>query len=272
MRILRLIFRRQNAAYFIVFSAILSVCNPLHADSGGGFIFDHSPYAAVLKANVQNEKVDYQNLKQRRENLDDYIVSLENLSEENYKKMNKHEKVAFWANAYNAITLQVIIDHYPITRHGFKGLLFPSSSIRQIPGAWDEITRRILEKETTLNEIEHEILRKQFRDPRVHFALVCASIGCPELRNEPYEGGKLDLQLQDQIHRFFSNPEKARYDIEKQTLYLSPIFKWFAKDFDAVGGVLSFIKAHVQVEGFRNLSANTKIEWLDYDWSLNEKK
>ncbi len=263
---------KRSTFLFIMFTVTLSVCNPLHGDSGGGFAFDHSRYAKILQANVQKGKVNYQNLKQHREDLDNYAVSLESLSEENYNKMNGDEKMAFWVNAYNAITLMVIIDHYPIKRQGLIGLVFPSNSIRQIPGVWDRITHRVLGKGTTLNEIEHQILRKQFRDPRVHFALVCASVGCPELRNEPYAGPRLDSQLSDQIHRFLSDTEKAHYDAQKSTLYLSPIFKWFKSDFNAAGGVLSFIRSHSQIETFKDLSAGTKIEWLGYDWSLNERR
>lgn len=252
-------------------SVILSICNPLQADSGGGVAFDHSQYAKVLQTTVQNGKVNYQNLKQHREDLDNYVASLESLSEENYNKMNRNEKMAFWVNAYNAITLRVIIDHYPIKRQGLIGLVFPSNSIRQIPGAWDRITHSVMGKGMTLNEIEHQILRKQFHDPRIHFALVCASIGCPEMRNEPYKGVKLDSQLSDQIHRFLSDPQKAHYNAQKLTLYLSPIFKWFKSDFDAAGGILSFIRSHSQIVPFKDLPAATKIEWLGYDWSLNER-
>jgi len=257
-------------ALFIALPAILPICNPLFADSDGGVVFDHSLYAKVLQRYVVDGGVNYQELKQHRGELDDYVRVLEGLSLEDYARMSQNEKMAFWVNAYNAITLQVIIDHYPLKRRGLSGLAFPLNSIRQIPGVWDDITRRILGKETALNEIEHQILRKEFKEPRVHFALVCASIGCPKLREEPYVADRLEEQLDGQVRAFMSDPEKAQYEQEGDVLYLSPIFKWFADDFKAAGGRIAFVRKYFPKEKSAFLLDQTKIKWLDYDWSLNE--
>lgn len=263
---------KQNTVLFIVSLMILSVCNPLQADSNGGFVFDHSLYAKVLETYLEDGVVDYQKLKKERSDLDHYVQSLASLSVEDYNRMSRNEKTAFWINAYNAITLKVIIDHYPLKRRGLTGLAFPSNSIRQIPGVWDKISHRVLEKETTLNEIEHQILRKEFEEPRIHFALVCASIGCPKLREEPYVADHLEIQLDDQVRSFMADEEKIRYEAEGDLLHLSPILKWFGDDFDVAGGRLAFVKKYISKEKAAAISRETKIKWLDYDWSLNERK
>jgi len=235
--------------------------------------FDHQypGWNQMLNKFVQNNGVNYSALKQDQAQLDAFLESIASLQRKEYENWNKEQQIAFWVNAYNAITLKVIIDHYPLKRRGLTGLAFPSNSIRQIPGVWDKISHRVLEKETTLNEIEHEILRKQFQDPRIHFALVCASIGCPVLRDEPFQADLLDDQLDEQIRQFLATPEKFRYDKAKNTLYLSPIFKWFKKDFEQTDGIVQFIKKYVPENVASTISEKSKIEWLDYDWSLNER-
>ena len=116
----------------------------------------------------------------------------------------------------------------------------------------------------SLNQIENEILRKEFQDPLIHFAIVCASLGCPVLRREPYTADQLDRQLDDQVLQFLQDPKKFRYDSAKIELYLSPIFKWFKEDFTA--GPTAFIKKY-----WPGISENAKIRWLQYDWTLNEQ-
>jgi hypothetical protein len=143
-------------------------------------------------------------------------------------------------------------------------------------------------KDYTLNDIEHKVLRKEFDKPGIHMALVCAALGCPILRNEPYITGKLDEQLNDQTRMFLSDPNKFRIDYTSGSMYLSPIFKWFAEDFvktygtekyrghkNPSGAVIKFIDKHLP-EGIaqkRLVDSRTyKILYLDYDWSLNEQK
>ncbi len=125
-------------------------------------------------------------------------------------------------------------------------------------------------KDVSLNDIENNVLRKEFKDPRVHFAIVCASIGCPEIRSEVYTAEKLDQQLSEQIRLFLSDPLKVHYDRTTDTLYLSPIFKWFKEDFQQTGGIIAFVKTYAPAGLFNGISEQTKIEWLGYDWNLNE--
>lgn len=234
------------------------------------FDLNHPQWAEILKRYVDNGLVDYSALKKSPQILDSYLEAIQSVSKQEYEAWSRNEKIVFWVNAYNAITVKVIVDHYPIKRQGFKGALYPSNSIRQIPGVWDRITYRVLGKVIALNEIEHGILRKEFREPRIHFALVCASLGCPVLRSEPYVGERLDTQLNDQVRRFLADPKKMRYDSETDTLHLSPIFKWFGEDFEKMGSVFSFVKQYLPEETAGKISGETKIEWLGYDWSLNE--
>jgi hypothetical protein len=237
------------------------------------FAFDHSAYQSMLSHYVQEGQVDYLGLKTNRKALDAYLGSVGTLERKQYEWMPENEKIAFWLNAYNAATIKLVMGHYPIKkRASWKALAFPSNSIQQIPDVWNRPALEVFGEQVSLNHIEHEILRKEFKEPRVHFALVCASLGCPVLRNEPYFTDQLGLQLNDQVSAFLADPKKFHYNPNSDTLYLSPIFKWFKKDFEQVGGIPSFLKLHLSDEVGKSISEKTKIEWLDYDWSLNERK
>jgi len=245
-------------------------------------------YRAVLSQRVNGEGlVDYGALKANRQELDRYVRSLAGLDPKSYEAWGDPEKIALWVNAYNALTLKTIVDHYPIKKGGLlSGLRFPESSIRQIPGVWDKIRHPVMGKPVTLDQIEHEVLRKQFNEPRIHVALVCAAMGCPPLRNEPYTGDRLDAQLTDQARRVFSDPRKFRIDRENETAYLSSIFKWFGPDFERkyatnefqqvsadLRPVVNFAARHLDPAAAKYLkSQRYAVAYLDYDWSLNEEK
>jgi hypothetical protein len=178
-------------------------------------------YGKILSSYVDEQGlVNYTTLSRNRNPLDAYLQSLETISEEVSNDWQEADWIAFWINAYNARTLQVIIDHYPV------------EGIKKIPGAWKKLTFPVLGKERTLDEIEHGILRKKYREPRIHMALVCAAKSCPKLRGEPYVASRLDEQLADQSRDFLSRPSHLR--IDGKYVYLSPIFKWFKRDFDSV--------------------------------------
>ena len=113
----------------------------------------------------------------------------------------------------------------------FSGLVYPKNSIRQISGVWDRLKFTVVGEKMTLEHIEHKILRVRFNEPRIHMALVCAAMGCPPPRNEPYVGDRLDQQLDDQTHRFLGNRDNFRIDRKENVVHLSSIFKWFAEDF-----------------------------------------
>jgi hypothetical protein len=245
------------------------------------------PYGRVLERFVDpNGFVDYRGLKAKPADLEDFMKALDSLEPQTYESFADQGKVAFWLNVYNVLTLKVIIDHYPIQSSPFKSLRYPKNSIRQISGVWDKITFSVLRENLSLDQIEHEILRKKFKEPRIHMALVCAARGCPALRREPYTGEKLDVQLDDQTQKFLSDSQKFFIDTNKRIVYLSSIFKWFGEDFlnryspetgfeghsQQEKAVLFFISLHIP-EKQRNflMRSEYKIKYIKYDWALNER-
>lgn len=272
--------------------AIALLAHPVGAaEAGAGTrweAFDYSDYAVLLETYVDERgMVDYRGLKAKPGPLLSYASAIANLSPDEYRAWDDPAKIAFWINAYNGLTLKAIIDHYPIKASFLKSLVYPSNSIRQIDGVWDEIEFKVLRQALTLEQIEHEILRKKFNEPRIHMALVCAAMGCPPLRREPYVGGRLDEQLADQTRRFLGDPEKFRIDRRRKRVYLSSIFKWFAEDFvetyapaEEIGrfdretsAVLNFVASYLsEADRTYILSGNYRIKYFDYDWSLNEQR
>lgn len=237
--------------------------------------FDHhyAAFGQLLKQYENNGLVNYQAIQKSPELLNQILTQFENVSKSDYEKWRRDERIAFWINAYNLAGLKTIIDHYPLGKGlSWKALAFPSNSIQQIPNVWNQPALEVFGEKVSLNHIEHEILRKEFKEPRTHFGLVCASLGCPVLQSGPYLADKLDLQLNEQISAFLADPKKFRYNSDTDTLYLSPIFKWFKKDFEQTGGIRSFLNVHLPDGIGKGISEKTKIEWLDYDWSLNEQK
>lgn len=248
----------------------------------------HDAYGVVLKKYVDDKgMVDYKKLKKGREGLDGYIKALGGVKAVDYEKWNDEVKIAFWVNAYNAITLQVVIDHYPISKSFWANLRGYAVGIRHISGAWDSKVHLVMGKKMSLEQIEHEVLRKEFDEPRIHMALVCAAMSCPKLRNEPYVGGRLDEQLKDQTEVFLQHKNKFKINREDKKVYLSRIFDWFGDDFvksyapkagfDEYGkkerAVLNFVGKHVG-ESERAFLENRgyEIEYLKYDWGLNEQE
>ncbi len=238
--------------------------------------FDLKYYADTLQKYVNSSgQVNYEKLKNNRQKLDQFNAGLGAVTPEMYKTWTEEEKIAFWLNAYNSLTLESIINNYPV------------KSIRDIPGVWKGQKFNVMAQEMTLDQIEHEVLRKQFNEPRIHMALVCASIGCPPLKMEPYTGEKLDKQLAQQSRRFLSNAEHFRIDSQNKKVYVSSIFKWFGEDFEKTYGqsqnlkglnpketaFINFIQNHLNQTDQKYLSSGGyQITYLNYDWSLNNEQ
>jgi len=241
-------------------------------------------YAEVLRTVVDDDgRVDYAALKADPRFLDEYTVSIEHLSPETYAAWDTKTKLAFWLNVYNALTLDLIVDHYPIQAVG-EAPDYPANSIRQIPGAWDTITFQVMGQAMTLDHIENDVLRKEFDEPRIHMALVCAARSCPPLRREPYDGRTLDAQLDDQVRRFLSAPDRFAIDRDAGAVRLSAIFDWFQGDFvkqygKATGrfdpplrAVINFIGRYLPDADRAYLEkGDYSVEYLEYDWTLNER-
>jgi hypothetical protein len=221
---------------------------------------DHSLYAELLETYVEASVVDYQGFKNEEAKLDQYLKVLESV---NTKDLSRNQQFAFYVNAYNAWTIKLILSGYP----GIKSIKDLGSFLKS---PWKKKICRIDGDVITLDDIEHNILRPRFQDPRVHFAINCASKGCPPLRSQPYLGSVLDQQLDEMVTAFINDPKRTR--LEGRTLYVSKIFDWFSEDFndDVVGFVMKYAQGDLK-KSLETQKGNTKVEYLDYDWSLNGK-
>ncbi|QNL22478.1 DUF547 domain-containing protein [Hyphobacterium sp. CCMP332] len=221
----------------------------------------HNLWTEVLQDIVmQNGKVDYQRLINNPKKFNAYINTLK----ENHPDRiiwNSEEKLSYWINAYNAFTLQLIIDNYPLS--SIKDLN-SSISIPFVNTIWDKPFILISDFSYSLNDIEHGILRKQFNEPRIHFAINCASVSCPNLRNEAYTAENLNRQLNMQSRLFISDETKNL--IDNQNLKISKIFSWFGSDFTKNGTLIEFLNKYSDVE----INENAEISYNEYDWSLND--
>jgi hypothetical protein len=219
---------------------------------------DNTIYAGLLKSYVIDGRVDYTGFKNDERLLDNY---LRQLAAADPDALERSDQMALYINAYNAWTIKLILTRYPDV-----GSIKELGSIFQSP--WKKKFVKLNGKTVSLDYIEHAILRPVFKDPRVHFAVNCASIGCPPLMAEPYNGKDLENQLNGMARAFINDP-KNNY-LEDDTLYVSKIFKWFGEDFG--NDILGFIKSYAEGDLARKLKARPepKIEYLDYDWSLNK--
>ncbi|NJO44085.1 MAG: DUF547 domain-containing protein [Cyanobacteria bacterium CRU_2_1] len=277
-------FRRNSVLAFIPAILILTGCSatPPFAQSPSSEVqvdseqsFSNDSYADVLKTYVdENGLVEYSGLQANRQLLDEFVAAIGAVSPSTYESWSDAEKIAFLINAYNAFTLQAIIDQAPL-----KG------SIRDIFGVWNIRQFTIAQNRRTLDNIEHGILRKDFNEPRIHMALVCAAISCPNLRNEPYTAAQLDRQLDDQVQQFLTSPKGLQIDRSNNRVAVSSIFKWFGEDWqksyrvtsgfngsDTEKAVLNFIGNYVGEDDRNYLIQGTyQLNYLDYDWSLNKQ-
>ena len=230
--------------------------------------FDHSAFDALLAKYVDEQGlVAYRTWKEK--DVPALKAYLRSISKTDPKSLgSQEEKIAFWVNTYNALTLRGILEFYPLDSIKDKVSFLPFGY-----NIWKDYKIEIAGKERSLDDIEHKILRKK-GEPRIHFVLVCASIGCPRLALEAYRGDDLDKQLDEQTRRFLNDPEKTRLDRKNKTVHLSKIFSWFEEDFGGSDeAVLQFV-ANFRPEEERDLllKGSPSIDYLDYDWSLNVQK
>ncbi|WP_040585705.1 DUF547 domain-containing protein [Spirosoma luteum] len=224
---------------------------------------DHSIFDKLLKKYVNDKGlVNYKGFKSDVKTLDQYLDMLS--KNPPASSWSKNEEMAYWINAYNAFTIKDVVKHYPI--ESIKDI----GSKIQIPFVttpWAEKFFTIGGEKMSLDNIEHGTLRKKYNDPRIHFALVCASISCPRLRNEAFTADKLDAQLNDQGSDFLNNPAKNK--ISKDAAKLSKYFDWYKGDFkDGGQSVVKWVNKYSTTK----ITDNTKIDYLDYNWNLNEQK
>lgn len=232
--------------------------------------FDHAAFDGVLRAHVVHGGVDYKALQADRGALDVYVARLGTVSEQAFRKWARAEQVAFLINAYNAIVMQQVIDDYPIARSpNPAALVRPANSVWQIDGFFNQLKHRLLGSELTLDAIEHEWLRAKLKEPRIHFALVCAARSCPPLRAEAYRGNRLEQQLDDQARSFLNDRERNRFGSDDADL--SEIFKWFGDDFGGEKGLRTYLGKYLNPELAKRVKDGSyKIRYVEYDWTLND--
>jgi hypothetical protein len=237
----------------VVFAGFWMAAGIVHAAG-----VDNTLYASLLNRHVKDGVVDYQGFKDDEATLDRYLNTLAAVDPES---LSKNEQFAFYTNAYNAWTIKLILTRYPdVSSIKDLGSFFRSP--------WKKKIARIDGQLLTLDQIEHDILRKRFRDPRVHFAVNCASKSCPPLQTEPFSGDRLDAQLDKAATAFINDSRFNR--IDGNTLWVSRIFDWFSKDFkdDVIGFVIRYAAAPLRDRLVRNKNG-IRVRYLDYDWSLN---
>lgn len=220
----------------------------------------HEKWTAMLQKYVSNDgKVNYKGIKADAAKLDEYLAVLSKQAPG--KNWTKNEQLAYWINAYNAFTVKLIVDNYPVK--SIKDLN-PGISVIFVNTVWDKNFIKIAGNEMSLNDIEHKKLRKM-GEPRIHFAIVCASKSCPKLSNKAYEAATLDQQLTQSAKDFLADPSKNK--VSANNPKLSKIFDWFGGDFKVNGkSKIDFINQFTTVK----MAPNADISYLNYDWSLNE--
>lgn len=226
-----------------------------------GFDYQYKLWNELLGAHVNNGLVNYAAIKENPKNLDMFVTQAGAVTQDEFETWTEPQQLAFLINLYNAVTIQLIIREYPV------------SSIRDIGGLlknpWKLKSVPLFREMITLDNLKHDIIRKRYNEPRIHFALVCADLGSPNLRSEAYRPEILNEQLEEQTTAFLQTAlDKNRYDVDTQILYLSPIFKWYAEDFKkAAGSVMEYVAKYIPAA-----TENVKIHYTAYDWSLNDQQ
>jgi len=211
---------------------------------------NHNLWTTLLETYVDsNGNVNYKELTKKAENIDTYLNLLSNSKPDNL--VSREEKLAYWINAYNAFTIKLIIDNYPI------------KSIKDIKQPWDKKFIDIDGELISLNEIEHDILRKM-NEPRIHFAIVCASVSCPKLQNTAFEPSKIEEQLTNATKEFLADPSKN--NLSPNSIRISKLFQWFSKDFTQNGTLIDFLNQYSEI----TISPKAKRSFNNYNWRLNE--
>lgn len=224
----------------------------------------HAPLTHLLKEHMRDGRVDYPALTQDRRGLDDYLAETAAVSKATFDSWPKPDQLAFLINVYNASTLRLVRDNYPVTSIRKIGGLFTS--------AWKLDSVQLWGQSFSLDHVEHTLIRKNFPDPRVHFALVCAARGCPPLRPRAYVGATLSADLDEQGRLFMAQSEKNRLDRQDGILWLSPIFDWYSKDFTKDGKLISeAVTPWLPSDDAQFVrSTRPKVRFTEYDWSLND--
>lgn len=224
------------------------------------FDHDYEDLSAYLSQNVKNGRVDYKSIKSDPNGIDNFLEISGNVSKKEFEAWDKKQQLTFLINLYNIETIRLIIDNYPL------------KSIKDIGKPWDIKVVELFNKKISLNGLENDVIRKDFDEPRIHFALVCAAKGCPELISESYKASTLDGQLENSAKVFLSKTKINRLDSIGKTIYLSPIFDWYGVDFEKKSGsVKKYVLPYLSNNNLTQSEIDVlKISYTNYDWSLND--
>ncbi|CAN5161822.1 DUF547 domain-containing protein [soil metagenome] len=278
----------MTALRLSIFGLALALCLPVRAapapkssplqssQASQSFDREHAAWTLLLKKYVHwnvggaASSVDYDGFAHDRSAVDAYLATLGRVTPSQFQAWSTADRKAFLINAYNAATVELILTKYPDLK-----------SINDLGGwlstPWKRRFVVLLGKTRSLDDIEQGMLRKapEYRDPRVHFAVNCASLGCPALRDEAYVGARLDAQLTDQTRRFLRDSTRNRFIAASRQLKVSKILDWYGADFAKVGGVATFLAGYADALGMTPAEAvalhagRIGIDYLPYDWSLN---
>ncbi len=227
-------------------------------DNNNADVPSHQIWNTLLKQHVSTSgNVNYKGFIEDSLQLNQYLQLLSNRPpNENW---NSNEQLAYWINVYNAFTVQLIVQHYPV--QSIKNI---AGDIPMINSPWDIKFFTIGGNEFDLNTVEHEILRKKFNEPRIHFAINCASVSCPKLLNEAYLAEKLEQQLNDQAMDFVNDLEKNNFS--EIPVKVSKIFSWFEKDFTKKTTLIAYLNQFLD----KKIAEDIEVQYMDYNWNLNE--
>jgi hypothetical protein len=252
------IMRTFTFVLVLLHMVVLNACGQPIPDSGCKPP-SHKAWDDLLRRHVRDDGfVSYAGLKKDSLALNSYLSTLSMCPPS--KSWNEKERLAYWINAYNAFTVQLIIRHHPVKSIKDIG---PKLAIPLVNSVWDVKFIDVSGVRVSLNRIEHEILRKEFNEPRIHFAIVCASYSCPTLLNRAFTAELLEKQLEAHAIAFINDPLRNR--ISNETLELSSIFNWFKGDFTKDGTLPDYIKRYAATA----VTDRPKVSFMDYDWSLN---
>jgi Protein of unknown function, DUF547 len=271
--------------------ALLLLATCAVVTTSNAFALTNQNYSKELARYVENGNVEYAKWTKKPAALQSYLDSLAALSQQDYDQLQPEEQKALWINAYNAITIKLVLDHYPIQGTNKD---FPPNSFRQIPDAWEKVQYTVAGRVVTLEDIEHTILRRDFHDPRTHFIIVCAAKGSPQVLNHALCGKNLEPELEKAKAEFLSDPKNVSFDAQSGVLSVSKIFEWFPLDFACAEWfkrnkgklpneetvIVEYLKKngtpelqHALQEAIaKNPGAEkpVKVTFKTFDWSLNE--
>lgn len=242
-------------------AVVLTACsNVNNTFAGSSPAPDHSLWNELLKKHVDKQGfMNYKGIIADMGQLEKYLELLS--SNAPAQDWSKEEKLAYWINVYNAFTVKLIADNYPL--ESIKDLN-PTLSIPTVNTVWTKEWFTIGGEDFSLDKVEHKILRKDFEEPRIHFAVNCASFSCPVLRPEAFMAEKIDKQLDEQAKAFINDPKRNK--ISKSEVEISKIFSWFGGDFKNGQTLIQFLNKYTEIK----IDESAKIRFMDYDWSLND--